>query len=52
MNELDITDRLSTIFREFILQYLGHITRGGEDKLEKIIVQGTVEGGRPENEHH
>lgn len=47
LNELNIQDRLSTICRRRILQYFGHITRRDKDNLEKLIVQGKVEGRRP-----
>ena len=47
LNDVGITDRLSTICRRHILQYFNHITRRGEDNLEKLIVQGKVEGRRP-----
>ncbi|XP_071554988.1 uncharacterized protein [Temnothorax nylanderi] len=47
LKELNITDRLSTICRRRVLQYFGHITRRNQDNLEKLIVQGKVEGKRP-----
>lgn len=47
LNELRIKDRLSTICRRRILQFFGHISRRENDNLERLIVQGKVEGKRP-----
>lgn len=47
LNELGITDRLSTTCRKRILHYFGHITGTDEDNLEKFIGQGKVEGRKP-----
>lgn len=47
LKELQITERLSKECRRRILAFFGHISRKGEDCLEKLIVQGKVEGRRP-----
>jgi len=47
LNELSITDRLSTLCRRRILRYFGHITRREHNNLDMLIVQGKVEGRRP-----
>ncbi|KMQ81702.1 endonuclease-reverse transcriptase [Lasius niger] len=47
LNELEIKDRLSTICRRGILRYFGHITRRDHNNLERLIVQGRIEGRRP-----
>lgn len=46
LNELNITDRLSTICRRRIFQYFGHVSRRNQDNLEKLIVQGKIERRR------
>ena len=46
MNELRIKQRLSSECYQRILRFFGHITRRQGDNLEKLVVQGKVEGTR------
>jgi len=39
--------RLSTKIKQLILKYFEHVHRRKDDKLEKLMVQGKVEGTRP-----
>lgn len=45
--ELSIKEKLSTSINKSILKYFGHIMRWGGDALERLIVQGVIEGKRP-----
>lgn len=47
LQELNITERLSKTIQRSILKYFGHIMRRKDDSLEKLIVQGKIEGKRP-----
>lgn len=47
LNELNITDRLTKNIQRSILQYFGHIMRRDNDSLERLVIQGKVEGRRP-----
>ncbi|CAH2267501.1 jg22589 [Pararge aegeria aegeria] len=47
LSQLKIKTRLSTICLQRILSYFGHITRRGNESIEKLIVVGYVEGKRP-----
>lgn len=49
LDELRIVDRLSTICRRRILTYFAHISRREHDNLERLIVQGKVEGKKSRN---
>ena len=46
LQELKIEVRLSTICLQRILRFFGHISRRGEDGLERLVVSGTMEGQR------
>lgn len=46
INELNIRTRLSTICDRRILKFFGHIIRRPSGNLEKLVVQGKVEGKR------
>ena len=47
LQELNVQRRLSATVRANILKFFGHITRSGEDSIERLVVQGHVEGRRP-----
>lgn len=47
INELNITNRLSCKIRLKQLKYFGHIMRKSPDNMERLIIQGKVEGRRP-----
>lgn len=44
LQELNITERLSTICMERALTFFGHIMRSPKHSLEKLILLGQVEG--------
>ena len=46
LNALKVETRLSTICFQRIMQFFGHIVRRQGENLEKLIVQGKVEGKR------
>ena len=46
LQELGIRDRLSSICLQRVLRFFGHITRRDHDSLEKLVVNGGVEGSR------
>lgn len=46
LRELGITQRLSTVVQSRILQYFGHVSRRNNDSIERLVVQGKVEGAR------
>lgn len=47
LDELSIKERLSTQVRSRILKFFGHVSRRGNDSIERLVVQGKVEGTRP-----
>lgn len=47
IQELNITERLSTSIQSRILKYFGHVMRRDTDCMEKLIIQGKVPGRRP-----
>lgn len=46
LQELGIKQRLSSVVQSRILQYFGHVSRRGNDSIERLVVQGRVEGTR------
>ncbi|KAJ0175536.1 hypothetical protein K1T71_008695 [Dendrolimus kikuchii] len=44
--KLDIKQRLSSIVQGRILTFFGHITRREDTSVERLVVQGKVEGTR------
>ncbi|KAJ0174897.1 hypothetical protein K1T71_010005 [Dendrolimus kikuchii] len=46
LEELDIKQRLSSIVQGRILTFFGHITRREDTSVERLVVQGKVEGTR------
>ena len=46
LQELGIKQRLSSIVQGRILTFFGHITRRGDTSMERLVVQGRVEGTR------
>lgn len=46
LQELGIKQRLSAIVQARILQFFGHVSRRGNDSIERLVVQGKVEGTR------
>ncbi|PZC84789.1 hypothetical protein B5X24_HaOG203779 [Helicoverpa armigera] len=46
LQELGVTRRLSTIVQTRILQYFGHVSRRDNNSIERLVVQGKVEGTR------
>lgn len=46
LKEIGVTIRLSTICLRRVLEFFGHIARKTGDNLEKLMVTGSVEGGR------
>lgn len=46
-DEIQIPDQLSKIINRSILKYYGHISRRDDDNLERLIIQGKMEGKRP-----
>ena len=47
IQELNITERLSTSIQSRILKYFGHVMRRDADCMEKLIIQSKVPGRRP-----
>jgi hypothetical protein len=47
MEELKVPNRLSTFVNKRMLQFFGHVVRRDGENLEKIIMEGKVEGRRP-----
>ncbi|XP_063547168.1 uncharacterized protein LOC134754758 [Cydia strobilella] len=47
LQEFKVTQRLSAIVHSRILRYFGHITRKEDDAMERLVVQGRVDGTRP-----
>uniref|UniRef100_A0A2H1W7G4 SFRICE_021062 n=1 Tax=Spodoptera frugiperda TaxID=7108 RepID=A0A2H1W7G4_SPOFR len=47
LQELGIKQRLSTLVQSRILKLFGHISRRDNDSLDRLVVQGKVEGSRP-----
>jgi len=47
LQELGIGQRLSSIVRTRILTFFGHVSRRGDVSVERLIVQGKIEGTRP-----
>lgn len=46
IQELGITQRLSAVVQSRILTYFGHVSRRNNDSIERLVVQGKVEGVR------
>ena len=46
LSQLKVKTRLSTICRQRILAYFGHVVRKGDENLEKLIMVGNTEGKR------
>lgn len=44
--ELKVPTSLSAVVKSRILSYFGHISRRGNDSVERLMVQGTVDGNR------
>lgn len=47
LQELCIKQRLSSIVQGPILTFFGHASRRGDDSVERLVVQGIIEGTRP-----
>lgn len=47
LQELGIKQRLSALVQSRILKLFGHISRRNNDSLDRLVVQGRVEGSRP-----
>ncbi|KAI8433243.1 hypothetical protein MSG28_015319 [Choristoneura fumiferana] len=47
LQELGIKQRLSSIVQSRILTFFGHICRKGDAAMERLVIQGKVEGTRP-----
>ena len=47
IQELGVKQRLSSIVQSRILTFFGHICRRGDVAIERLVVQGKVEGCRP-----
>lgn len=47
LHELGIKQRLSSIVQARILTFFGHVLRRGDTSIERLVVQGTVDGTRP-----
>lgn len=47
LQELGIKQRLSSIVQSRILTFFGHISRRDNTSVERLVVQGKVEGTRP-----
>ncbi|KAJ8710368.1 hypothetical protein PYW07_009734 [Mythimna separata] len=47
LKELGVKERLSTLVRSRIFKYFGHICRRESDSIERLVVQGKVNGTRP-----
>ncbi|CAH2260556.1 jg18261 [Pararge aegeria aegeria] len=46
LEELSITQRLSSIVQARILTFFGHVSRRDNDSIERLVVQGRIEGSR------
>lgn len=46
LQELGIKQRLSSVVQSRILTFFGHVSRRGELSIERLVVQGKVEGTR------
>ncbi|XP_072935002.1 uncharacterized protein [Epargyreus clarus] len=46
LQELGITQRLSNLVHRRILKFFGHVSRRNSDAIERLVVQGNVEGTR------
>ncbi|CAH2265177.1 jg16833 [Pararge aegeria aegeria] len=46
LEELGITQRLSSIVQTRILTFFGHVSRRDNDSIERLVVQGRIEGTR------
>ncbi|CAH2251806.1 jg13784 [Pararge aegeria aegeria] len=46
LEELGITQRLSSIVQARILTFFGHVSRRDNDSIERLVVQGRIEGTR------
>ncbi|CAH2268550.1 jg2237 [Pararge aegeria aegeria] len=46
LEELGITQRLSSIVQARILSFFGHVSRRDNDSIERLVVQGRIEGTR------
>ncbi|CAH2262335.1 jg26875 [Pararge aegeria aegeria] len=44
IRELDIKQRLSTLAHSRILKFFGHVSRRDNNSIERLVVQGKVEG--------
>ncbi|KPI92872.1 hypothetical protein RR46_14093 [Papilio xuthus] len=47
LEELGIKQRLSCIVRVRILTFFGHVCRRDDESIQRLVVQGKVEGNRP-----
>ncbi|XP_059050823.1 uncharacterized protein LOC131845750 [Achroia grisella] len=47
LKDLCIRQRLSTTVQLRILTFFGHVSHRGNDSIERLVVQGKVEGTRP-----
>lgn len=47
LQELGIKERLSALVETRMLKFFGHISRKGNDSIERLVVQGRVDGTRP-----
>lgn len=47
LQELGIKRRLSDLVQTRILKFFGHVSRRDTDSIERLVVQGRVEGTRP-----
>ncbi|CAH2268569.1 jg20064 [Pararge aegeria aegeria] len=46
LQEIDIEKRLSALVQSRILKFFGHVSRLESDSIERLVVQGKVEGTR------
>ncbi|CAH2237632.1 jg18857 [Pararge aegeria aegeria] len=46
LEELGITQRLSSIVQARTLTFFGHVSRRDNDSIERLVVQGRIEGTR------
>ncbi|XP_045488503.1 uncharacterized protein LOC123690047 [Pieris rapae] len=47
LQELGIKQRLFSTVQSRILTFFGHVSRRGDQSIERLVVQGKVEGTRP-----
>ncbi|KAL0879221.1 hypothetical protein ABMA27_003004 [Loxostege sticticalis] len=47
LKELGIKQRLSSVVQARILTFFGHVSRRGNVSVERLVVQGKIEGTRP-----